>query len=109
MAGIRIIERDGTSVLHPTVWVDPEEVPVVFVIVKAGAMAVAHPDYIGSTLYDIEQGDIESREAWDFIMVKTPKMPFPQHCHLRRLTGTGGGAEIHVKGQIVYRIKGVDE
>jgi hypothetical protein len=36
-------------------------------------------------------------------------MPFPQHCHVRRLTGTGGGAEIVVKGQVVHRIAGVNE
>lgn len=109
MAGIRITDRDGTNVLHPTVWVDPDEVPVIFVIVKSGAMALAHPDYIGSTLYDIEQGDLRIEEAWDFIQVKTEKMPFPQHCHVRRLTGTGGGAEIVVKGQVVHRIGGVGE
>lgn len=109
MAGIRIIERDGTSVLHPTVWVDPDEVPVVFVIVKSGAIALAHPDYVGSTLYDIERGDLAIEEAWDSIQVKTPKMPFPQHCHVRRLTGTGGGAEIIVKGQVVHRIAGANE
>lgn len=109
MAGIRILERDGANVLHPTVWVDPDEVPVIFVIVKSGAMALAHPDYIGSTLYDIEQGDITIEQAWDFIQVKTPKMQFPQHCHVRRLIGTGGGAEIVVKGQVVHRIAGVNE
>jgi hypothetical protein len=109
MAGIRILERSGDIVSHSAVWAGPEEVPVVFVIVKDGAMALAHPDYVGSTLYDIEQGDLSIEEAWDFIQVKTPKMPFPQHCHVRRLTGTGGGAEIVVKGQVVHRIAGVNE
>lgn len=109
MAGIRILERSGDIVSHSAIWTGPEEVPEVFIVVKDGAMAIAHPDYIGGILYEIEQGDITIAEAWDFLMVKTPEMPFPQLCRVRRLTGTGGGAEIICKGSVVHRIKGVSE
>lgn len=109
MAGIRILERSGDIVSHSSVWAGPEEVPVVFVIVKDGATALAHPDYVGSTLYDIEQGDLTIGEAWDFLMVKTPSLPHPQVCRVRRLIGTGGGAEIIVGDLVVHRIGGVDE
>lgn len=109
MAGIRILERSGDIVPHSAVWAGPDEVPVVFIVVKDGATAIAHPDYIGGILYDVDQGDITIAEAWDFLMVKTPKMSHPQICRVRRLTGTGGGAEIIVGNRIVHRIGGVDE
>jgi len=109
MAGIRILERSGDIVPHSAIWSGPEEVPVVFIIVKDGATALAHPDYVGGVLYDVEQGDYTIDVAWDFLMVKTPKMPYPEICRVRRLTGTGGGAEIIVGDLIVHRIGGVDE
>lgn len=107
MAGIRVIERDGTSVLHQTLWADPEEVPVVFVAVKDGATALVHPDWVDGTLYDIDHGGITLDEAWDFLMVKTPSMPHPETCRVRLITGSGGGAEILVGSHIVHRFKGV--
>ena len=92
MAGIRILGRDGEIRSHSVIWTSPEEVPVVFVIVKEGATALAHPDYVGFTLYDIEQGDLTIEEAWDELLIKTPTLPYPQKCSVRRLPGTGGGA-----------------
>lgn len=106
MAGIRIIERDGRSVLHSTVWTDPEEVPVVFILVKEGATALAHPDYIADVLYSIDRGDLTIGEAWDVLLVKTPQDSHPEVCRVRLLTGTGGGAEILVGKHVVHRIKG---
>lgn len=108
MAGIRIIDRDGTSVMHSTVWTDPAEVPVVFIIVKDGATAIAHPDYVGGVLYDVDQGDLTLGEAWDVLMVKTPGDSHPEVCRVRMLTGTGGGAEILVGRSVVHKIAGVD-
>lgn len=109
MAGIRILERDGEIRSHSVIWASPEEVPVVFVIVKEEATALAHPDYVGSTLYDIEQGDLTIEEAWDELLIKTPALPYPQKCSVRRLPETGGGAEILVRNRVVHRIGGVDE
>lgn len=82
MAGIRIIHRDGTPVLHSTIWVDPKEVPVVFLVLKDGAMALAHPDYIGETLYSVNNGDLTPEEAWDHLMIKMPDMDYPVSCHV---------------------------
>ncbi len=109
MAGIRILERSGDIVSHSALWAGPEEVPVVFIVVKEGATALAHPDYVGSTFYDIDHGDLDLSQAWDFLMVKTPTMPYPEICRVRLLTGTGGGAEIIVGSLIVYRFNGVDK
>jgi len=109
MAGIRILERNGDIVSHSSVWAGPEEVPVVFVIVKDGATALAHPDYVGGTIYDIEQGDLTIEQAWDALLIKTPKLGYPQRCTVRRLDGTGGGAEILIGKRVVHRIAGVNE
>lgn len=109
MAGIRVMSGNDEPRLHPVLWADPEEVPVVFVVVKDGATALAHPDYIDHTLFDVDRGDLHLSDAWDFLMVKTPKMPHPQICRVRMLTGTGGGAEILVGDLIVHRFKGMDE
>lgn len=109
MAGIKILERSGDIVMHSALWADPEEVPVVFIVVKDGATALVHPQWVDGTLFDIDHGDVSLDQAWDFLMVKTPTMPHPQICRVRMLTGTGGGAEILVGSQIVYRFKGVDE
>jgi hypothetical protein len=109
MAGIRILERSGDIVSHSAVWAGPEEVPVIFVIVKDGATALAHPDYVGSIIYDVDQGDITIEQAWDVLMVKTPKMAHPQVCRVRTLMGTGGGAEILIGKRVVHRIGGVTE
>lgn len=103
MAGIRIIDRDGTSILHQALWAGPEEVPEVFVVVKDGATALAHPDYIAGILYDLDHGALSMADAWDFLLVKTPTMPYPQICRVRLLTGTGGGGEILVGDHIVHR------
>lgn len=109
MAGIRILERSGDIVSHSSVWAGPDEVPVVFIIVKDGATALAHPDYVGGVLYDVDQGDLTLGEAWDVLMVKTPGDSHPEVCRVRMLTGTGGGAEILVGRSVVHRIRGVDE
>lgn len=106
MAGIRIMHRDGTAVSHPNIWVDPDEVPVVFIMVKDGATALAHPEYISDLLYQIDQGDLESALAWDHLLVKTPSMPYPERCRVRMLTGTDGSAEILVANKIVFRAGG---
>jgi hypothetical protein len=109
MAGIRILERNGDIVSHSSIWAGPEEVPVVFVIVKDGATALAHPDYVGGILYDIDQGDITIEQAWDVLLIKTPKLAYPQRCTVRVLGGTGGGGEILIGKRIVHRIGGVTE
>lgn len=108
MAGIRVLERNGDIVSHPAIWAGPEEVPVVFILVKNGATAIAHPDYIGDVLYDVDQGDITLSEAWDVLMVKVPQSSHPELCRVRLLTGTGGGAEILVGRSVVHRIAGVN-
>lgn len=104
MAGIRMIEQSGKAILHQNIWVDPEEVPVIFIMVKDGAVALAHPEYIGDLLLQMDNGDLEPRLAWDFLMVKTPKMAHPEPCLIRRLANTGGAAEIVVNNRIVHRI-----
>lgn len=103
MAGIRIIGRDGAIVSHSAIWADPEEVPVTFVVVKDEAVALAHPDWVASTLYDVSQGDLRLTDAWDELLVKTKKLPYPQKCRVRMLTGTEGAAEILVGNRIVHR------
>lgn len=108
MAGIPIMEHSsGETRSHRAVWTGPEEVPVVFIVVKDDSTAIAHPDYIGDILYEVDQGDFPLAAAWDFLMVKTPKLSHPQICRVRRLTGTGGGAEILIGNRIVHRIEGV--
>lgn len=104
---IKILGPGNATVSLPAVWAGADEVPVVFLVVKEGSVALADPDYVESELYDIEQGDITLADAWDFLMVKTPKLPHPQICRVRRLPGTGGGAEIIVDSVIVHRIEGV--
>lgn len=110
MAGIPIMEHgSGETRSHRAVWAGSEEVPVVFIVVKDGATAIAHPDYIGDILYEVDQGDLTIGEAWDVLMVKTPQSSHPEICRVRMLTGTGGGAEILIGRSVVYKIKGVDE
>lgn len=101
MAGIRIVERDGTPVLHQTIWVDPDEVPVLFLVVKDGATALAHPDYIGETLYSIQQGDLAPEDAWDELLIKSPEMAYPKPCEI--LTETLDTITILVDREAVYK------
>lgn len=82
MGGIRVIDRSGATVLHSTIWVDPEEVPVVFLVVKEGALALAHPDYVSETLHSVHNGDLDREDAWDHLLIKTPEMDFPVTCHV---------------------------
>lgn len=105
MAGIRMIERDGTTVLHPTVWVDPEEVPILFLVVKDGATALAHPDYVGETLYSVGQGDLDLQDAWDYLLIKTRAMNYPQPCEVVSST-VDNDTPVHFKvnGQVVHRM-----
>lgn len=105
MSGIRIIHRDGTPVLHPTIWVDPKEVPVLFLTVKDEATALAHPDYIAETLYEVNQGDLKIEDAWDCLLIKTRAMEYPRPCEVRSST-VDNDTPIHflVDGQVVYRI-----
>lgn len=101
MTGIKITSRDVT-VSHPILWADPEELPVTFVLVKEGAVGLASPDYVAGELYDIATGDLALADAWDFLMVKTPKNSHPEICRVR-LIGNDGGAEILVGSHIVHR------
>lgn len=103
MAGIRIIESSGKTMLYPALWAGGDEVPVVFIVVKDGATALAHPDYISDILYEIDHGALPMEDAWDALMVKTPTMPYPEVCRMRLLTGTGGGGEVLVGDRIVHR------
>lgn len=102
MAGIRIIGRDDKAVLHPTVWVDPEEVPTLFLVVKDGATALAHPDYVGETLHSVNQGDLDIRDAWDHLLIKTPAMDYPQPCDI--VASTLDSVLVMVNGETVYRL-----
>lgn len=104
MAGIRIMGRDGKAVLHPILWADPDELPVIFVLLKDEAVALASPDYIADLLLQMDNGDLEPHLGWDFLMIKTPMMSTLEPCWVRRLTGTGGTAEIVVDGKIVHKI-----
>lgn len=104
MAGIRIMDQDGKAVPHQNIWVDPNEVPVIFILVKDGATALAHPEYIADLLHQMDVGDLEPRLAWDHLLVKTPGMAYPELCRVRRITGSGGAAEIIVDKKIVYKI-----
>jgi hypothetical protein len=103
MAGIRIIDRDGTHVLHQAIWIDPVEVPVSFLLVKDGVLALAHPDYIADLLQQMDSGDLDPDLAWDDLMVFAPHLPYPQKCRVRRLTGTNGAAEILIGNKIIHR------
>jgi hypothetical protein len=105
MAGFRIIHRDGTHVLHPTIWVDPVEVPVSFILVKDGTLALAHPDYIADLLQQMDSGDLDPALAWDDLMVFDQNMPYPQKCRVRRLLGTDGAAEILIGNKIIHRFE----
>lgn len=101
MAGIRITAGDSVAV-HSVVWVDPQEVPVSYIVVKDGAVGIATPDYIAGELYDVATGDLALADAWDVLMVKTAKNAQPEVCRVR-MVGTGGGAEILVGSHIVHR------
>lgn len=102
MAGIRVIERDGKAVLHQTVWVDPDEVPTFFLVVKDGATALAHPDYVGETLHSVNEGDLDLRDAWDKLLIMTPAMEYPQPCEI--LADTLDTITVLVNGESVYRL-----
>lgn len=103
MAGIRITASDDTTRLYPVIWVDPNEVPTFFILVKTEGTGLAHPDYIADLLHQMDIGDLDPANAWDDLLVQTPALPYPQKCTVRRLTGTGGGAEIRVGASIVHR------
>ena len=104
MAGINIRERDGIVTAHPAIGTDPDEVPVVFIVVKDGGTALAHPDYIAGELYEVAVGDRTLADIWDFLMVKTPKMRHPEICRMRMITGgEPGAAEVLIDRRIVHR------
>ncbi len=103
MTGIRILGRnDDTVVNYPAVWVDPEENPVSFIVVKDGATGIATTDYISGELYDVATGDLSLADAWDILMVKTKKNAHPEVCRVR-MVGNEGAAEILVGSHIVHR------
>lgn len=102
MAGIRVIGRDGKVVSHQALWVDPEEVPTLFLVVKDGATALAHPDYVGETLHSVNQGDLDLRDAWDHLLIKTPTMSYPQPCEI--VASTLDSVLVLVSGESVYRL-----
>jgi hypothetical protein len=101
MAGIRITAGDHTA-LHSVVWVDPEDTPVSYIVIKDGTMGIATPDYIAGELFDIATGDRTLAESWDILMVKTTKNALPEVCRVRMI-GNDGGAEILVGSLIVHR------
>jgi hypothetical protein len=101
MAGIRVTSGDN-STIHSVVWVNPDEVPVSFIVVKYGAMGIATPDYIAEELYDIATGDRTLGESWDALMVKVPQSSHPEICRVRMI-GSDGAAEILVGSHIVHR------
>lgn len=105
MAGFRIIERDR-EVLVPVFNVNPEEVPTYFLTVVNGASALVHPEHIGYLLDEVARGDLDLRDAWDHLLVKTPGMDYPQPCEVVTST-VDGETPIHFKvnGQVVYRMK----
>ena len=102
MAGIRITGRDDVTVNHPVIWVDPENNPVAFIVIKDGAMGIATTDYISGELFDIATGDRTLSESWDVLMVKVPQSSHPEICRVRMI-GNDGAAEILVGSHIVHR------
>lgn len=102
MAGIRITAGDDVTRSYPAVWVDPDDNPVAFVIVKDGATGIATTDYIASELFDVASGDLSLADAWDILMVKTKKNAHPEVCRVRMI-GNQGAAEILVGSHIVHR------
>lgn len=99
MSGFRLPHMGERTVLTPTFWVDPEEMPVFFVVVKDGATALATPDYIADTLAEVDDGGLHLEEAWDHLMIKAPNLPYPQPCEIR-YDGRGGFG-FTVNGQTV--------
>lgn len=102
MAGIRLIGRDDVTVSHPVIWVDPEDNPVSFVVVKDDSMGIATTDYIAGELFDVASGDLSLADAWDTLMVKTRKNAHPEVCRVRMI-GNQGAAEILVGSHVVHR------
>lgn len=90
-------------------WVDLEEVLVVFVVVKDGVMVLVYLDWVDGMLYDIDYGGIMLDEVWDFFMVKILFMLYFEICWVWLIIGSGGGVEILVGSCIVYWFKGVVE
>lgn len=104
MSGIPILHRDGTMVHHSSVWAGGDEVPVVFIVVKDGATAIAHPDYIANLLHEVSVGGVELDNAFDFLMIKTPDLWCPKLCQVRMITGGGdGAAEILIGKRVVHK------
>ena len=78
----------GVSGIRVT-WSDPEVSPVVFVIVKDGAVGLASPDYIANLVTDIHSGALFTSDAWDHLMILTPDTEFPVGCHVAITTENG--------------------
>jgi hypothetical protein len=102
MAGIPLIEQTGKKVHRLTIWVDPEEVPTIFLVVKDGVTALAHPDYISDTLHTVHQGDLTLEEAWDHLLIKTPEMAYPKPCEV--VASTLDSVLVMADGKSVYRL-----
>lgn len=102
MAGIRITAGDDVTRSYPAVWVDPDDNPVSFIIVKDGATGIATTDYIAGELFDVASGDLSLADAWDILMVKTKKNAHPEVCRVRMI-GNQGAAEILIGSHIVHR------
>jgi hypothetical protein len=103
MGGIQVYGRDEQSIHYPVIWSGSDVNPVIFVVVKDGSTGLAHPDYIAGVLYDVSLGDLGLADAWDELLVKTEKLPYPQKCRVRMIAGSEGAAEILVANRIVHR------
>lgn len=101
MAGLRLPFGDR-EMRVPVFWVDPEEVPVTFLVAKDGATGLAAPDYVSETLHSVEQGDLDLRDAWDHLLIKTPSLPYPKPCQVRH--ELSGDFRFLVDGQTVFRV-----
>lgn len=87
----------------PTFCVDPEEHPVVFLVVKQGAVGLASVDYVAEELHSVREGDLALKDAWDRLLIKTPEMTHPQPCEL--LADTLDMVAFLVDGETVFRME----
>lgn len=89
MSGIRLMERDGTATLHPVIRIDPEEVPVFFLVRSQEVWGVAHPDYVMGELWSVQHEGRDMADAWDRLMIQTPEMELPAVCFVDVKTEDG--------------------
>lgn len=102
MSGIALPLGDQ-EIRMPTIWVDPDDQPVVFLVMREGSVCLASADYVADVLDVVDQGDLDPEDAWDHLLIKTPGLEYPQRCTVH--LNPDRRAQFRVDGALVHEME----